>query len=273
MTVDLGALVSDWPVDHVAAVAVTPVGVVGGTGDLDWRVRIASVSKLLVSMAILVAIEEETVELDDPAGRLHGVTLRHLLAHTSGLDFDRPRLVAEVGERRVYSDIGMELAADHLAQRSGMPFVEYLTEAVVVPLKMTSTVLDGSPANDVHSSVGDLARFASELLVPTLVSTSTLELATSIHFPETSGILPGIGRFDPNPWGLGFEIKGDKSPHWSGSLTSPRTFGHFGGSGSFLWVDPEVGLASVVLTDRPFGDWAMQAWPGFSDAVLQSMGG
>ena len=53
-----------------------------------------------------------------------------------------------------------------------------------------------------------------------------------------------------------------------GSSNSPRTFGHFGGAGTFLWVDPELALALVVLTDREFGDWALAAWPALSDAVV-----
>jgi CubicO group peptidase (beta-lactamase class C family) len=56
-----------------------------------------------------------------------------------------------------------------------------------------------------------------------------------------------------------------------GSRVSPRTFGHFGGSGTFLWVDPEVGLACACLTDLEFGDWAKEAWPRLSDAVLKEL--
>ena len=77
---------------------------------------------------------------------------------------------------------------------------------------------------------------------------------------------------NPGPAGLGVEIKGTKSPHWSGTLTSPRTYGHFGGSGTFLWVDPERGVACAVLTEREFGDWAKDAWPRLSDAVLAELG-
>ena len=52
-------------------------------------------------------------------------------------------------------------------------------------------------------------------------------------------MIPDLGRFDPNDWGIGFELKDGKQPHFSGTLTSPRTFGHWGGSGTFIWVDPE----------------------------------
>jgi CubicO group peptidase (beta-lactamase class C family) len=85
-------------------------------------------------------------------------------------------------------------------------------------------------------------------------------------------VLPDFGRFDPLDWGLGFELRDAKSPHWTGTHSSGRTFGHFGGSGTFLWVDPEADVALGVLTDLEFGDWAKDAWPVLSDAVLAEEG-
>jgi CubicO group peptidase (beta-lactamase class C family) len=73
---------------------------------------------------------------------------------------------------------------------------------------------------------------------------------------------------EPNDWGLAFELRDAKAPHWTGSRNSPRTFGHFGAAGTFLWVDPAAGVACGVLTDREFGEWAKDAWPAFGDAVL-----
>ncbi len=271
MSVNLAELVSGWPVDRVSTVVVGD-GVARFSGDRTWRTRIASISKLLASYAILVAVEEETVDLDEPAGDIEGVTLRHLLAHASGLDFDTDRLVAGVESRRIYSNTGIERAVRHLDLRSGIPFERYLAEAVLEPLGMSATGLTGSPAHGIHSTTADLARFAGELLSPVLISPVTLNDATSVQFPGLAGVLPGVGRFDPNPWGLGFEIKGSKQPHWSGSLTSAGTFGHFGGAGTFLWVDPARRLAVIALTDREFGAWSMTVWPAFSDAVIESVG-
>jgi CubicO group peptidase (beta-lactamase class C family) len=88
-----------------------------------------------------------------------------------------------------------------------------------------------------------------------------------VQFPGLAGVIPDLGRFDPNDWGLGFELRDEKPGHFSGTRTSPRTFGHWGGTGTFLWVDPEADLALGVLTDLPFGDWAKEAWPRLSDAV------
>lgn len=89
-----------------------------------------------------------------------------------------------------------------------------------------------------------------------------------MQFPGLDGILPGYGSQRPNDWGLGFEIRSAKSPHWTGTGNSPRTFGHFGQSGTFLWVDPAAGLACVALTDRDFGDWAKPVWTELSDGIL-----
>ena len=97
----------------------------------------------------------------------------------------------------------------------------------------------------------------------------TLVEATSVVFPGLAGVLPGFGRMSPLDWGLGFELKDEKPGHWTGSRNSPRTFGHFGGAGTFLWVDPDARLALACLTDREFGEWAKAAWPRLSDAVLE----
>ena len=95
-----------------------------------------------------------------------------------------------------------------------------------------------------------------------------------MQYPGTKGVLPGYGHQNPNDWGLGFEIRDCKSPHWTGGSSSPRTFGHFGQSGTFLWIDPDAGrrgAACVALTDRAFGPWAVEAWPAFTDAVLAEL--
>ena len=225
-------------------------------------------AKLLAGVAALVAVEEGTIELDEPAGP-PGATVRHLLAHTSGLGFDGDAILARPGRRRIYSNTGIEAFADHLADRARMPFEEYLRLGVLEPLGMNRTELRGSPAHEAWSTVTDLLAFSRELLLPTLVSPATLAEATSPQFADLGGVLPDVGRFEPNPWGLTFEIRDRKHPHWTGTGNSPETFGHFGGSGSFLWVDPVAGLATVALTDREFGPWALEVWPPFSDAVLE----
>ena len=207
---DLSPLIAGWPVSNASAAVTDSTATLGSAGDAAWVTRIASVSKLLVGYAALVAIEEETISLDGPAGP-EGATVRHLLAHASGLAFDDHRELTPPATRRIYSNTGIERFAMHLADRAEMPFSSYLHQAVFEPLGMVETSLRGSPAHEVHSTVDDLLRFARELLNPTLITAGTLTDATRPHFPELKGALPGVGSFDPLPWGLTFEIKGGKA--------------------------------------------------------------
>jgi CubicO group peptidase (beta-lactamase class C family) len=261
------ALVDTWGAPHAAAAVVAADGIVAVHGDHDHEYRIASVTKLITAYAALIAVEEGTIELDEPAAR-EGATVRHLLAHAAGYGFDGPEPIAAVAARRIYSNTGIERLADHLAAKSGMPFTQYLADAVLVPLGMGHTELRGSAAHGVYSTLADVCRFAVELLAPRLVDASTLAEAVRVQFPGLPGILPGVGRFTPLDWGLGFERNFARPGHWAGSRVSTDAFGHFGGSGTFLVVDPSLPRALVCLTDREFGPWALDAWPPFCDAVF-----
>ena len=261
--------IDGWGAEHAAAAIVTPDGVVATHGAEAHPFRWASVTKLATTMVVLVAAERGLLDLDGPAGP-PGSSVRHLLAHASGLPFEGPKVLAAPGTRRIYSNPGFDALGDLVGDRSGRPFVEVLRAWVLGPLGMDGTSLDGRPSDGLRGPIGDLAALATELLRPTLISAGTLAGATTVAFPGLVGVVPGVGRFDPCDWGLGFELHDGKAPHWMGERNSPATFGHFGGSGSLLWVDPLVDLAVVALTDRDFGPWALDAWPAFSDAVLEA---
>jgi CubicO group peptidase (beta-lactamase class C family) len=258
--------IAAWPVGRAAAAVIGPGGVRAAYGPVDEPFPLASVTKPLTALACLVAVEEGAMELTEPAGP-PGATVAHLLAHASGLAPDKPELVAAPGTRRIYSNAGFEALAGHVERATGMPFGAYATDALA-PLGLRGTALTGSPAHGATSTVADLSTVVAELLAPGLLHPDTLAAATSVQFPGLSGVLPGYGRQDRNDWGLGVEIRDHKSPHWTGTGNSPGTYGHFGRSGTFLWVDPIARLACVVLTDRDFGDWAIPLWPALSDAVL-----
>ena len=273
----LGSL-REWPVEHAAA-GVVQAGRTAGApefllevaGEDDRPFEWASVTKLATSLAVLIAAEEGTLALEDPAGP-PGSTVRHLLAHASGLGPDAGPPVAAPGTQRIYSNAGYEVLAGLVEARAGIPFAEYLALGVTEPLGMSATTLDPpSPAGaaaGLRGPIGDLLALAAELLSPTLVSTGTHRMSVSVQFGDLAGVLPGFGRYAPCEWGLGPEIRGGKHPHWTGTANAPSTFGHFGRSGSFLWVDPVAGLSCAALAGRPFGPWAARAWPALSDAVL-----
>ncbi len=265
-------LVDAWDVPHVSVAVVGPSGVVASRGDSARRFRIASLSKLLAAYAALIAVEEGVLALDDPAGP-PGSTVRRLLSHTAGYGFDGPDPITGVGCRRIYSNTGIEQFASYLAERAEMAYGDYLDEAVLAPLGMTHTELKGSAAYGVWSTLDDLSAFATELLRPRLIDQSSLDEATRVQFPGLPGILPGVGRFDPCDWGLGFELNAGRPGHWTGSEVSRLGFGHFGGSGTFVLADPAVDHGIVCLTDRDFGPWALEAWPPLCDAVVRELRG
>ncbi len=273
----IAALVGGWPVPEAATAVLRTVAggrreVVQATGRDDRPFDWASLTKLCTALAMAVAVEERTVDLDDPAGP-PGSTLAHLLAHASGLGPDG-RVLAPPARRRIYSNEGFDVAGRHLAERAAMPYTRYLTEGVLEPLGMRGVVApeQGAASHALRGTLADLVALAGELLEPTLVSAATLAHATAVAFPGLDGVLPGFGQQRPCDWGLGFEVRDGKSPHYTGSGNDPRTFGHFGRGGGMCWVDPAAGVAVAVLTDRPFGPWAIEAWPAYSDAVLERWG-
>jgi len=276
MTPAAGALaaVADWPVPTAAAAVIGPDGILAAYGDTERVFALASVTKPLVARAVQVAVEEGVVDLDTPAGP-PGATIRHLLAHASGLAMNSDEVLFLPGTRRVYSNYGFTVLAETVQRESGIDFGRYLREAVCEPLGMAATRLEGGASGAGYggtSTVADLAAFARDLLRPATVSAQMHAEATTVQFPGLNGVLPGYRVQRPNDWGLGFEIRDAKSPHWTGSRNSARTFGHFGQAGGFIWADPVADLAVAVLTNRDFGDWALQVWPALSDAVLAEFG-
>jgi CubicO group peptidase (beta-lactamase class C family) len=263
-------LVDGWDVPHAAAAVVAADGsVVATTGEVERTFRLASVTKVATGWAAMIAVEEGTIALDDPVGQ-PGSTLRHLLAHAGGYPTSGSTPIAKPGRRRIYSNTGVELAAAEIERRSAMPFAAYLGDAVLAPLGMAASRLGGSPASGLYGTAADAARLLAELQRPQLLSPGGAAEVVTIQFPQLAGIVPGVGRFDPCPWGLGVEIRGDKHPHWTGTTNSPATFGHFGAAGTMLWVDPSAGCGVVALTDRRFDDWpeALDEWRRLSDAVV-----
>ncbi len=267
---DALGLLADWPVANAAAAVIGPSGVLASHGDTERVFQLASVTKPIVARAAQVAIEEGVVDLDTAAGP-PGSTIRHLLAHASGLAMNSDRVLATPGTRRMYSNYGFTVLAQIIERESEIEFGRYLSESVCEPLAMAATRLDGGAAGagfGATSTVADLSAFAGDLLRPSTVSAELHREATTVQFPGLDGVLPGYGVQRPNDWGLGFEIRDSKSPHWTGARNSVRTYGHFGQAGGFIWADPDAELALVALTDRDFGDWVLDLWPAICDAVI-----
>ncbi len=267
----MGALedIDSWDVPTAAAAVLDGTGILDQHGPVGAGFELASVSKALAAIVTHVAVEEGSIGLDDAAGP-EGSTVRHLLAHASGLGPDG-QVLEPPARRRIYSNAGFERLAEHVGGTTGMAFPDYARLAMVESLGLEATDLSGSPAHGYRSSVLDLCAVLQAVVSHRLLAASTLQAMTTPAFGDLAGVLPGYDSQDPNPWGLGVEVRGEKSPHWTSPGNSARTWGHFGQSGTFVWFDPDAGddgVGLVVLTDRDFGPWAAEAWPTLSAAVL-----
>jgi len=268
------ASIDGWEVPAAAVAVAHGQDAIVTRGDTARPLPIASLAKPLTAATVLLAAAAGLVDLDEPVGPTAdaGATLRHLLAHAGGLGFEKDERTMEPGRRRIYSNWGYEVAAAHTAERCGTPFATLLKERLTGPLGMAATVLDGSPAHAVTSTVDDLIRFAHELIVPTVLDPATHGLLTRPAFDDLDGVLPGFGRQRPNGWTLGLEVRGTKDPHWAGTRLSPSAVGHFGRTGSLIWADPVHGVALATLSGRDFDDWARTGWPALNDAVIAAAG-
>lgn len=236
-----------------------------------------------------------------------GVKLVDLLSHCSGLPFDAPAVavggdgVAEaaggVGEqgqepmgvsfgiahpeqrviqpytKRIYSNYGIEMAGMIAERATGKPWVDWVRETVVDPLGMTGTKLGDSPAYGGHGTVVDLAKLAAELLSPRGgvlgFSDADLDGFCAPQHPGLRGVLPGYGSQKDNLWAVGVELHGVKSPHYLPANFPSEVIGHFGQSGSLIWVDRGAGVAGVFLGDRPFGAQHKAIWPALNAEIRE----
>ena len=219
-------------------------GVLLEAGDNDEIFPFASVTKPIVAWAALVAVDRGLLDLEAPAGppAPDGATIENLLSHSSGIAADSDERLAAPGTRRIYSNRGIEILGERLEEATGTPLETWVETTVLEPLGMASVLIPGSPA------------LAQRARTPVL--------------PGLDGVLPGYGRQTPNPFGLGAEVRGAKSPHWTGTGNSEQTFGHFGQSGSFIWVDPVAERQAVFLGAKPFGAVHRRTWPELGDQIL-----
>ncbi len=240
-------------------------------GDARAALALASVSKPISAWGALIAVERGLVDLDEPAGP-EGSTLLNLLDHTSGLPFEGEQTQAAAGTRRIYSNAGFDALGAHVAEAVGEPFADWMTREVTGPLGMRDIDVSGRPSAGYRASIDDLMKFGREVLRPTLVPVELRDLALMVSRRGLRGVVPGYGSFDDNQWGLGFELKGAKSPHWLGDAMPPETAGHFGGQGSFLFIDRSRDLAAAFLSGVAFGDEHKRIWPSLTEEIVARYG-
>ena len=257
---------------HTSLVGVTgPEQTLAVQGDPQAVLPLASVTKPLTAWGALVAVDRGLVDLDEPAGPA-GATVRNLLDHTSGLPMEGEGPLKTPGERRIYSNAGFDALAAHIADAVGMEFADWMLREVTLPLGMDRTDVTGRPSAGALASIEDLLIFGREVLRPTLIPAALRDLALTVSHPGLRGIVPGYGSYPDNQWGLGFELKDSKSPHWMSDTLPSQTAGHFGALGSFLLIDRSLDVAAAFLSGVPFGEEHKRIWPALTEEIVARYG-
>ena len=196
-------------------------------------------------------------------------------------------------------------AARLLEAASGMSCADYLREAVLAPLGMDASLglseadaprtarvwqpgrygegelfnsqrfrSDAPPQGGGFATARAYGAFLSCLLAGgepngrALLARETVDELLAPQFGPLPGGVDGVGEWPDLCWGLGFDVRGRRQPHWSGDALSERAASHFGASGTLAWLDPERGLGLVALANRgSYAGWWREPWAALGAAV------
>jgi CubicO group peptidase (beta-lactamase class C family) len=288
---------------------------------------IASITKPVVAMGVLLLAERGLLSLDDRVEQFvpefgghgkHAVTLRHLLTHTSGL----PDMLPNNRELRVanaplsefvkqacaigldfppgrgmqYQSVGFLMLGEIVQRVTGQSCAQFLRQEIFQPLGMADTALGapgqwlvgsspvvnriaevrvtedqvgestwnwnspfwrrlGAPWGGLLTTPADLGRFAQMMLGGgtldgiRILSPATVRAATSNQL-EAMKEVPADDR-RCRPWGLGWRLNWPGHSANFGDFLSPRTYGHWGATGTVLWIDPDLNAFCVLFTTQP----------------------
>jgi len=195
-------------------------------GDLSVVRPWASVSKLAVSFAFGVEFDWESCKPSTHAGPV-GSFIANMLSHSSGLGLEEGDPIAQVGQKRIYSNAAInkvvkEVIGDHDP-------ANWLRIRVFEGLGMNSTSLQGRPSDGVTGSTEDLVTFAKAWLLAQGISEATRNRLITPYAPQLDGI--------------------------------EDSFGHFGKSGALILMNVREKIAVVATSTEDFGPWAVELWP------------
>lgn len=275
-------------------------------GVLDLAAPVRSLlpdSPLEATVADLLA-HTSGLPADDPVARREALRAEAGWTEVAAA-YTRTEPVAPSGTRRIYSNAGYALVAHLLERSSGMGWEAYVRAAVLEPLGMLATAFGvregdveplavrepgllghgeqlfngarfralGLPQSGAYGTAADYTRLLSVWLDGGrgILAPETIARAARNHGGALPGGVEGFMSWPVCDWGLAFEIRDGKEPHWTGSATSAVTLSHFGASGTLAFVDPERGVAAVLLANRgTYARWMLEpgGWPDLCRALL-----
>jgi len=274
---------------------------------------IASMTKPVTAVAVMMMQDEGKLSIEDPVAKYipefagSGVTLRHMLTHTSGMGEAAPAELAAAktladmvpiyarkpsgfapGSQWRYCQTGINMLGRVVEVVSGMPLEQFFAQRIFKPLGMKDTTFyltekqmkrwvtparkdgeklveapigllagkaptarDRFPAANggLFSTGPDYARFARMLLRggeldgKRYLTEKSFQLMTTIQTGTLkAGFIPGHG------WGLGVGVV--KEPQGQTATLKPGTFGHGGAYGTQAWIDPQGGVALILMVQR-----------------------
>lgn len=306
----------------------------------------ASLTKPIVAMATLLLVERGEIALSDSIADYlpqltdsakAGITIRHLLTHTSGLPDQLPNnralrmtkaplsqfvdgacsvsLDFPPGRGVQYQSMGFVLLAAIIESVTRTKLPQFLDREIFTPLRMKDTVLSaptewfapggkaerlarvdvpveqqggddwnwnsrywlelGAPWGGMLTTTSDMIRFGQVLLdggsngLVKLFSHSTIQAATSNQLP----FFPDLPEADRRcrGWGMGWRMNWPAHPTSFGDLLGPRTYGHWGATGTLFWIDPDRYASAVLLSTLPLDKQSGFALTKLSNAIVSSI--
>jgi len=247
---------------------------------------------------------------DAPAAE-RGACVRQLLCHTSGLPTgwtrdlnplaDSPLKVPPVSGPGpfVYSNLGYDLLGLVISDATRETFAEAIGRLVLAPLRVQAEigrVPEGRRVAKLHGRDEYLnwktlpePIWPSGGLVTTVEGVLRLikgfggggfldpEVRAKALSDQTGDIEKPERPIDPAPpWGLGVELKGQKSRTWTASAATSSSYGHYGGSGCLAWHEPTINVSWAILGTKTVGrdheddkdGWAIDCWNDISSTIL-----
>jgi CubicO group peptidase (beta-lactamase class C family) len=200
-------------------------------------------------------------------------------------------LAFEPGTKVQYQSTGFAMLAEVVHQVSGRTLPEFLQREVIEPLQMHDTSLGwqekkrariaavrlekdqqdtdwnwntpywlgfGAPWGGMITSPADFARFCRVLLGGGRLGGARVLSPATVRAMTTNQLaaMPGVPEEERRcrPWGLGWRLNWQGHSANFGDLLGPRTFGHWGATGTLCWIDPDADAFCVLFTTQPQGD-------------------